>query len=87
MPEEYIGPYRELIIGFLRCSPDDARMVEDIMRNEVFHSTLDWQSEAQLRRGAEQAWRILEKDRESFESYYRGVRAAFAEMKATERLP
>ena len=59
-------------------------MVEDIMRNEVFHSTLDWQSAAQLQRGAREAWAILEADRAMFEEYYRGVRKVFAEMKQQE---
>lgn len=32
--------------------------VEDIMRNTIFHSTLDWQSEAQFNKGAKEAYQI-----------------------------
>jgi len=66
----------------LGCRSADAAMVENIMRNEVFHSTLDWQSAAQLQRGAHEAWAILEADREVFENYYRDAQQVFGEMKS-----
>ncbi len=81
MPEQHIGPYQRAIMEQLGCSAEDASMVEDIMRNHVFHSTLDWQSEAQFQGGAREAWAILEGDRAMFEEYYRGVRRAFEEMR------
>ena len=84
MSAQHIGPYKRDIMDHLGCSAEDAAMVEDIMRNEVFHSTLDWQSAAQLQRGAREAWAILEADRAMFEEYYRGVRKVFAEMKQQE---
>lgn len=77
----HLGPYKKQIIAELDCTADDAAMVEDIMRNEVFHSTLDWQSAAKLRRGAREAWAILDADREFFESHYRDARRIFEEMK------
>ena len=33
-------------------------LVEDSMRHDVFHSTLDWQTRAQLEKGALQAFRL-----------------------------
>ena len=33
--------------------------IEDIMRNVIFHSTLDWQSRAQLEKAAREAMQIL----------------------------
>lgn len=33
--------------------------IEESMRQDVFHSTLDWQSAAELRKGAKQAVLIL----------------------------
>lgn len=81
MPEQHIGPYKRDIMEQLSCSAQDAAMVEDIMRNEVFHSTLDWQSAEQLQRGAREAWAILECDREVFEDYYRKGREAFEQMR------
>lgn len=79
MPEPFIGPYKKQIIAELRCSSEDAEMVEDIMRNHIFHSTLDWQSAAELQREAHEAWAILEADRETFASHYRDVRRIFME--------
>ena len=84
MIKQHIGPYQRDIMGQLDCSAEDASMVEDIMRNHVFHSTLDWQTAAQFRRGAREAWKLLEAEREMFEEYYRGVRRAFEEMRTAE---
>ena len=81
MPEQHIGPYQRDIMDQLGCSAADASMVEDIMRNHVFHSTLDWLSDAQFRRGAREAWELLESDRELFEDYYRKARQTFEEMR------
>jgi len=85
MPEPFIGPYQRDIMDQLGCSDADAAMVENIMRNEVFHSTLDWQSAEQLQRGACEAWAILEANREMFDAYYRDARATFEEMRANQR--
>ena len=81
MSEQHIGPYQRDIMDQLGCSAEDASMVEDIMRNHIFHSTLDWQSDAQFRRGAEEAWALLEDEREMFEEHYRKARQAFLEMR------
>ena len=81
MPEQQIGPYQRDIMDQLGCSAEDASMVEEIMRNHVFHSTLDWQSAAQFRRGAREAWELLESEREMFEDYYRKARQAFERMR------
>jgi hypothetical protein len=50
--------------------------VEDIMRHEIFHSTLDWQTRAQLHQGA----------REAFEVYQAMQMPEFAAMLAGMRL-
>lgn len=34
----------------------DLQEIEDYMRNIYFHSTLDWQSEDQLKQGAIDSW-------------------------------
>jgi hypothetical protein len=64
----HTGPYQRDIISHLGCTPQDAVMVEDIMRRFVFHSTLDWQSREELDRGEEEARAMLEEDREMFEA-------------------
>ncbi len=38
-------------------------------------------SDTQFRRGAQEAWEMLEEERELFEDYYRKVRQAFEEMR------
>ena len=81
MPEQHIGPYQRDIMDQLGCSADDAFMVEEIMRNHIFHSTLDWMSETQFQRGAREAWELLESEREMFEDYYRKARQAFEQMR------
>jgi hypothetical protein len=51
--------YQEMIVQDTKCDPKDAPEVEDIMRNIIFHSTLDWQSRAQFRKGAREAYEVL----------------------------
>lgn len=53
--------YQELIskaIGVSDLKVIDA--VEDLMRNVIFHSTLDWQSREQLVQGAMEAKQVLD---------------------------
>jgi 4-alpha-glucanotransferase len=40
--------------------PRQLREIEDIMRDVVFHSTLDWQTKEQLQDAARQAVDVLE---------------------------
>ena len=40
--------------------PEDLADIEDSMRNDIFHSTLDWQTKAQLMRGAREAWELVQ---------------------------
>ena len=51
--------YRDLIIKATGVDADDAGYVEDIMREDIFHSTLDWQSRAQFVRAAREAVGLL----------------------------
>jgi hypothetical protein len=50
-------------------------MLEHIMRSDVFHSTLDWQSHEQLVAGARDALVILTANRELFEYEQQAARA------------
>lgn len=68
--------YEEMIIKATGCPPEEACKVETVMRLDVFHSTLDWLSEAEFRRGARKAWRLLSDDREDYEDYFRQCRAS-----------
>lgn len=51
--------YQALIIEATGVNEKDAGRVEEIMRDDIFHSTLDWQSRAQFVRGAREAAEML----------------------------
>jgi hypothetical protein len=51
--------YQDLITKATGVNAKDAGYVEDIMREDIFHSTLDWQSRAQFVRGALEAVEML----------------------------
>lgn len=51
--------YQEIIVEETGVGQRDAQYVEDIMRNDIFHSNLDWQTKAQLVRAARQAVKLL----------------------------
>jgi len=51
--------YDDLIIRATGVTGRDAGYIEDIMRNDIFHSTLDWQTRAQLVRAAKKAVGLL----------------------------
>lgn len=51
--------YRDIILRVTGGSEKDIGYIEDIMRNDIFHSTLDWQSRAQLAWGAREAVKML----------------------------
>jgi len=51
--------YKASIIAACKCPEADAAEVEDIMRHDIFHSTLDWQSRAQFDKGAREAYELL----------------------------
>ncbi|MBM3861553.1 MAG: hypothetical protein FJ395_18160 [Verrucomicrobia bacterium] len=63
------------------CTAADAPMVEEIMRNDVFHSTLDWQTRAEFRKGAREAARLLEENRDLYEAARAETMAFVAQMK------
>jgi len=51
--------YTQGIEDLLRCTEKEAVIIEDLMRSQVFHSTLDWVSERQFNKGAREAQRTL----------------------------
>jgi hypothetical protein len=56
MPSGRIG----LIMEATGCDEIIARKLEDIMRDVVFHSTLDWQTCEELQEGARAAYLVFE---------------------------
>ncbi len=64
-------------------APDkDLLLIEHIMRSDVFHSTLDWQSDEQLVAGAKEAHALLVANRELFEFEQKAAAALCAELGA-----
>lgn len=72
--------YLNLIIEEIGCNGADAMMIEEIMREDIFHSPLDWQTRRQLREAAQQAAQILAENRPHFEAYFAKTRQVFEEM-------
>jgi hypothetical protein len=52
--------YKAMIVKATGCAEHEAEEVEEIMRHEVFHSTLDWQTKAQFNKGAREAYQVLQ---------------------------
>lgn len=42
-----------------RTDPEELAEIEDCMRNDIFHSTLDWQTRDQLSDAAREAVEVL----------------------------
>ena len=74
--------YEKDVIEVTGCSAGDAVMIEHIMREEIFHSTLDWQTATQFNRAARKAAKILAADREIYQEYFRLTREAYERMSA-----
>ena len=73
--------YHKMILADTGCAPQDAAKIERIMREEIFHSTLDWQSRAEFRAGAREAARLLTVSRSIYEESFAAGRALFQQMK------
>jgi hypothetical protein len=78
------NPYQRDIMEHLCCSAEEAQIVEGIMRESIFHSTLDWLPAEQFQDGARKAWRLFLSEREFFESHHREIKAMFLELKGAE---
>jgi hypothetical protein len=71
---------QRLIQSATGAAETDWALIENIMRDEIFHSTLDWQSEAQLKQAARQAATRLGADRELYEFSRSIALAAFRQL-------
>ena len=77
-----LNPLHRLIREATDAAADDVPRIENIMREEIFHSTLDWQTRAQLAEGARQAHRRLNEDRELYDLDHACRVAMFHKMRA-----
>ena len=84
-PESSLGSYARDIQQLLKCSAEDAIMIEHIMRDDVLHTVaLDWLRARAFNNAARKAVKLLEADRAEYEAYFAGVRAAFERMQAAK---
>ena len=77
----------DLIQKATQVPHQDIAMIENIMRSDIFHSTLDWQSRDQLVDGARAAHSLLVNNRELFEFELKAAAALCAELAATSPTP
>ena len=69
--------YHELIAEATGAGDDVLPILEQIMREDVFHSTLDWQSAREFRTGAKKAYRIYLADADYYRASARHRKASF----------
>lgn len=75
----------DLIQKTTQVPHQDIAMIENIMRSDIFHSTLDWQSRGQLVAGAKEAHALLVANRELFEFEQEAVAAHCSQVSTQER--
>ena len=80
------SPYAVMIANATGAPGRDCVLIEEIMRTEVFHSTLDWQSPAEFAIGARKAWRILQSNRPYFALSQKQARLFFKEMQVRQQM-
>lgn len=78
--------YEDMIAKATGAPSELLPILENIMRDEVFHSTLDWQSSAQFREGARKAHRIYLEDADFYDAASRHRRASFRLLTAENAL-
>lgn len=62
--------YQEIIFEATQCNEKDGLIIEEIMREDIYHSTLDWQTREQLHAAAKQAQTLLNQYRKMYERIY-----------------
>jgi len=77
-----VNPLHNLIRQATGAPAADLPCIENIMREEIFHSTLDWQTREQLADAARQANCRLNEDREIYHLDHACRVAMFHKMRA-----
>lgn len=85
-PAPHLDPIRRLIQDATGAPAKDLAQIENIMRDEIFHSTLDWQSREQLADAARQAFARLNEDHEMYDLDHGCRMALFQKMRAESAL-
>lgn len=69
--------YQDQIADATGAPAEILPILERILREEVFHSTLDWQSAARFRAGAKKAYRLYLDDAAFYDAFDRHHRASY----------
>jgi hypothetical protein len=80
------SPYSSTIATATGAAVRDWGMIEAIMRTEIYHSTLDWQSAAELADGARQAYQLLRANRPFYELSRQQNGLFYNEMKVRKQM-
>lgn len=76
------NPIHHLIQRATGAAGPDLPRIENIMREDIFHSTLDWQTRAQLEQAAREAHQLLNDNRELYDLDHACRAAMFHKMRA-----
>jgi hypothetical protein len=76
----------ELICEVTGISPKRAPTIEQLMREHIFHSTLDWQTAEELKDGACRAYELYKQASTYFDTASAWQAAVYKRMKAEMRL-
>jgi hypothetical protein len=81
-PATQASAFAALIQRATGARAGDLVLVENIMRDDIFHSTLDWQTREQLTDAARQAFALLQSNRDLYEFGRVSALAVFQSMRA-----
>lgn len=57
---QQLSSYHQIIQEATGCAPEQLDDIEELMRDIIFHSTLDWKTRDELIDGAKQVFSILQ---------------------------
>lgn len=86
MKSQIRGPYHSLIQEATGAPTRILSILENLMRDEVFHSTLDWQSREELMAGAVKAHALYRRDSSLHDAEAAYQKARFAAAVAENAL-
>ncbi|HEY0076310.1 MAG TPA: hypothetical protein VGB77_19580 [Abditibacteriaceae bacterium] len=82
---EDLSHYAKTIVIDTSCALEDAAKIECVMRDHIFRAPLDGLSRVQFRRGAREAYELLQAERPLFENHFAQVRRIFEQGHASDQ--
>jgi hypothetical protein len=81
-PAPRLNPLRQIIQRTTGAPARDLSLIENIMRDDIFHSTLDWQTREQLVNAARHAFTRLNDNLDLYEFGRARAMAVFRQLRA-----